>query len=180
MKKSVFYSFMVLFCLARVAAASSSDIIGLSPERPMTVLVQSAKEPDRGGNSKGSLLKSPSPRYIPIADVLDGFGGESKSTGYEIPFGSAGPTFDMGITESNNYQVRSGYVWIIDIKRGDDNQDGIINVGDVVYLINYLFKGGNQPIPMEAGDVNCDTRDDVGDIVFIINYLFKVGPQPGC
>jgi uncharacterized repeat protein (TIGR01451 family) len=62
--------------------------------------------------------------------------------------------------------------------RGDANSDGIIDVGDVVFIINYLFKNGSAPNPLPAGDVNCDGLDDVGDVVFLINYLFKSGPSP--
>ena len=63
---------------------------------------------------------------------------------------------------------------------GDANGDLIINIGDVVYLVDYLYKNGSAPIPLEAGDANCDIKVDLGDIVYIINYLFKYGPQPGC
>jgi len=28
---------------------------------------------------------------------------------------------------------------------GDANCDGIINVGDIVYLVSYLYKGGPEP-----------------------------------
>ncbi len=66
------------------------------------------------------------------------------------------------------------------VLRGDVNRDRVIDVGDVVYLINYLFKTGTAPSPLEAGDVNCDDIVDIGDVVFIINYLFKSGPPPGC
>ena len=63
---------------------------------------------------------------------------------------------------------------------GDANGDNIINVGDVVYLINYLFKGGNPPIPANCvGDCNGDGIVNVGDVVYIINYLFKGGTVPG-
>jgi len=64
--------------------------------------------------------------------------------------------------------------------RGDVNGDGIINSADVVYLINYLFKGGPPPEPLEAGDVNCDGVVNSADVVYLINYLFKGGPPPGC
>jgi hypothetical protein len=64
---------------------------------------------------------------------------------------------------------------------GDANGDGIINSADVVYLINYLFKGGDPPVPCsEAGDVNCDGVINSADVVYLINYLFKGGPPPGC
>jgi hypothetical protein len=176
--KSVFYGILVLIGLVRITTVYSSQATQLLPEKPLTVLTQTVKVPDRGSNSNGSILKSPSPRYILIADVLDGLGGVSKSTEYEIPFCSEGQAFFMGTMESSNYQAKSGYVWAINIKRGDVNQDGMISIGDVVYLINYLFRGGDQPIPRETGDINCDEGVDVGDVVYLINYLFGQGPPP--
>jgi thiol-disulfide isomerase/thioredoxin len=65
---------------------------------------------------------------------------------------------------------------------GDCNNDGIIDVADVVYLINYLFRSGAPPIPIECvGDCNNDDSVDVADVVFLINYLFRSGAAPqGC
>lgn len=65
---------------------------------------------------------------------------------------------------------------------GDANNDGGPNVGDAVYLINFVFKGGPPPDPYEAGDANCDESVNVGDAVYIINFVFKGGPAPceGC
>jgi hypothetical protein len=63
---------------------------------------------------------------------------------------------------------------------GDANADKQVSVSDVIYLINYLFKGGTAPIPMESGDANCDTDISVSDVIYLINYLFKSGPAPGC
>jgi hypothetical protein len=64
--------------------------------------------------------------------------------------------------------------------RGDVNKDETIDVGDVVYLVNYLFKTGPACDPLAVGDANCDSVVDVGDVVYLINYLFKGGPPPGC
>jgi len=62
---------------------------------------------------------------------------------------------------------------------GDVNADGAINVSDIVYLINYLFKFGPEPLPIQGvGDVNCDGKVSVSDIVYLINYLFKGGSSP--
>jgi hypothetical protein len=64
---------------------------------------------------------------------------------------------------------------------GDVNSDWNVDVGDVVYLINYLYRHGLDPVPtLQAGDVNCDSMVDVGDVVYLINYLFKSGPAPSC
>jgi len=62
--------------------------------------------------------------------------------------------------------------------RGDVNGDWKIDVGDVVYLINYLFKNDPAPVPLEVGNVNCDGTVDIGDVVYLINYLFKNDSPP--
>jgi hypothetical protein len=63
---------------------------------------------------------------------------------------------------------------------GDANADSTINIGDAVYLISYIFKGGPPPTPYEiaSGDSNGDCAVNVGDAVHIINYIFKGGPPP--
>ncbi|MCK4223809.1 MAG: dockerin type I repeat-containing protein [candidate division Zixibacteria bacterium] len=64
--------------------------------------------------------------------------------------------------------------------RGDANGDGVWDIGDVVFLINYLYKGDPPPFPLDAGDANCDGVVDIGDVVYLINYLFRGGDPPGC
>jgi hypothetical protein len=63
---------------------------------------------------------------------------------------------------------------------GDANGDEDVNVGDGVYMINYIFKGGPAPSPVEAGDANCDGEANVADAVYVINFVFKGGPGPCC
>ncbi len=46
--------------------------------------------------------------------------------------------------------------------------------------MNYLYKGGTAPDPVEAGDANCDAAVNVGDVVFLVSYLYRNGPPPGC
>lgn len=62
---------------------------------------------------------------------------------------------------------------------GDASGDGLIELGDVVHLLNYLFKAGPVCEPLQAGDVNCDGVVDLGDVIHLVNYLFKGGPAPG-
>ncbi|MGB2988465.1 MAG: agmatine deiminase family protein [Candidatus Zixiibacteriota bacterium] len=61
---------------------------------------------------------------------------------------------------------------------GDANRDEVINVGDVVYLVSYLYKGGAEPLPSESGDCDRSENVDVGDVVYLINYLYKGGSPP--
>lgn len=68
--------------------------------------------------------------------------------------------------------VPGGYV------AGDANADGTLNVGDAVYLINFVFKFGPPPFPYATGDVNCDGTANVGDAVYLVNHIFKGGDPP--
>ncbi len=63
---------------------------------------------------------------------------------------------------------------------GDANADGVLDLEDVLYLINYLYKNGPAPYPFEAGDVDGSGGIDLGDALHLINYLYKGGPAPGC
>lgn len=65
---------------------------------------------------------------------------------------------------------------------GDVNNDGVgPNLGDVVYLIAYVFKGGPAPQPLMRGDTNGDgIGPNLGDVVYLIAYVFKGGPVPKC
>ena len=61
---------------------------------------------------------------------------------------------------------------------GDPTWDGIIDIADVLFLINYLYRSGEAPDPPEAGDVTCDGTVNVDDVIFLINYLYRGGPAP--
>jgi hypothetical protein len=54
----------------------------------------------------------------------------------------------------------------------------VVDIGDVIFVLNYLFKGGPCPFPLELGDVNGDCAVDLGDVVFLLNFLFRGGPPP--
>lgn len=73
----------------------------------------------------------------------------------------------------------SGWIFT-DVIRGDANCDGVINIGDIVYLINHLFVSGPGPNRLELGDANCDGIINVVDIIYLINYLYIAGPPPHC
>lgn len=65
---------------------------------------------------------------------------------------------------------------------GDANNDGVVSAADVIYLINYLFRGGPPPDLPSAGDPNGDCIINSADIVYLSNYLFRDGPilKRGC
>ena len=61
---------------------------------------------------------------------------------------------------------------------GNANGDDKVNVSDAVYIINYVFSGGNAPNPIETCNVNCDSKCNVSDAVYLINYVFSGGNPP--
>jgi len=63
---------------------------------------------------------------------------------------------------------------------GDANSSRMTNIGDAIFLVNYLFRSGPAPIPEAAADANCDGVVDLGDAVHIVNYIFRSGTPPGC
>ena len=63
---------------------------------------------------------------------------------------------------------------------GDCDNNDNVNVGDAVFLINYIFKNGPEPEYPQCSDVNFDDHINVGDAVYLISYIFKNGPEPYC
>jgi len=91
-------------------------------------------------------------------------------------FGTGNVT--MRITSRTNLSLSDSITFTLYVRRGDANGDGKTTVSDVVFLVNYLFKGGPAPVPLESGNANCDTKVTVSDVVYLVNYLFKGGPPP--
>ncbi|MEZ5358693.1 MAG: dockerin type I domain-containing protein [Candidatus Zixiibacteriota bacterium] len=63
---------------------------------------------------------------------------------------------------------------------GDSNDDGAVNIGDAVHLVNYIFRGGDAPLPLDKTDVNNDGSTNIGDVVRLTYYIFGGGLAPAC
>ncbi len=74
-------------------------------------------------------------------------------------------------TISTEYRVQS-------FKRGDADGSGMYTMNDVVYMINYVFRGGPEPVPFELGDADMNGAIEVADIVYMVNFMYKGGPRP--
>jgi hypothetical protein len=83
---------------------------------------------------------------------------------------------DLTVTAHNHLPYRD----VIEVgqAKGDANGDGQVDLGDVVFLVNYLYHGGAAPNPADIGDVNCDATTNLGDVVYLLNYLYHGGPAP--
>ena len=63
---------------------------------------------------------------------------------------------------------------------GDVDLSKSVNILDVVYIINSIYKSGPAPEPVEVADVNNDDAVNILDIVYLINFIYKNGPEPVC
>jgi len=59
-------------------------------------------------------------------------------------------------------------------------KDSSVLVNDIVWLVDYLFKGGTAPNCLDEGDcaIPLDGLILVNDIVWLVDYLFKGGSAP--
>jgi hypothetical protein len=114
--------------------------------------------------------------------VISGGGVGSSSTNYRMN-ATVGQNA-TGLGTSTSYKVNAGFwqnfVSSCCLKAGDANNDTKVNVGDAVFVINYVFKAGTAPSCKEQADANADSKVNVGDAVYLINYVFKAGPVPKC
>jgi hypothetical protein len=80
------------------------------------------------------------------------------------------------------FRSHDGSFTLVSSRPGDVSGDSAVGLGDVVYLITYLYKGGPPPCIPEAADVTGDCVVGLGDVVYLITYQYKGGPPPlpGC
>lgn len=99
--------------------------------------------------------------------------------GYGLLWGTSSQPFTIGQASSSGglFNVQ-GTVQMIGHIPGDANSDLALNVGDAVFLVNYIFRDGDGPNPAPAGDANGDAIVNLGDAVYLIHYLFRGGQPP--
>ena len=62
--------------------------------------------------------------------------------------------------------------------RGDANNDTVLNLADVVFLLTWVFQSGEDPSCFDAADVNDDGILDLADGIYALNFIFADGPTP--
>ncbi len=121
--------------------------------------------------------------------ALRGVAASGGKTGNNGNFTIKGTAGNIASTGTSTATVQSGF-WNkkmtesgCDCNPGEADGNGVINVLDIVYLVNFKFKSGPTPIPYAlcSGDANCDCIVNILDIVSLVNYKFKGGEDPcGC
>lgn len=112
-------------------------------------------------------------------------GGLQQSPAYKL-FSITGQPCPVGEASSSQHKLQSGFVPDFGgggsccTRAGDANNDNLVNIGDAVYLVNYIFRGGAPPGCAGEGNPNCDAAINIGDAVYLVNYLFRSGAAPCC
>ncbi|MDO8508861.1 MAG: dockerin type I repeat-containing protein, partial [Nanoarchaeota archaeon] len=60
--------------------------------------------------------------------------------------------------------------------RGDANNNGNVELGDAVKILDYLYSGGQELQCDDSGDANDNGVVDISDAIIILNYLFNGNP----
>ncbi len=64
---------------------------------------------------------------------------------------------------------------------GDVNEDGLVNVLDIISMVNHIMGGNPSPFNMDVADVNADSVINVLDIIALVNIIMQVPGMPcGC
>ena len=63
-------------------------------------------------------------------------------------------------------------------RRADSNADGVTNLADAVFSLQYLFLGLEEPSCLDAADADDDGAIGLADAVFTLSGLFQGGPLP--
>ena len=108
---------------------------------------------------------------VPISDFL---------AGYQPIWGTLVEdyTVEGQFTDETPFTV-TGQVTLIGHRLGDVNLDGSVNILDLTYLVNYIFRGGPPPTVMELADVNgSGGQANIIDLTYFIDFIFRGGPAP--
>ncbi len=66
------------------------------------------------------------------------------------------------------------------IMPGDANHNSAVNILDISFMINFLYKQGPQPVCGQEADANGNGAVNILDVSYLINFLYKHGPAPIC
>jgi hypothetical protein len=63
-------------------------------------------------------------------------------------------------------------------KRADADGSGTVNITDGIFILNFLFLGGTDPVCSDAADADDSGSVNITDGIFVLNFLFLGGADP--
>jgi len=117
--------------------------------------------------------------FQPAVYYLTGDGPNAVASGDFDGDGDPDLAIANGLSDDVTILMNNLVLSCMETRGGDVDMSGTVNAGDAIYLVNYTFKSGLQPLPCEAaGDVDCSGSVTSADIIALINYTFKGGAKP--
>lgn len=117
--------------------------------------------------------------------VIDSIAGNPSAYYWTIPDTATDlalvrvTVYDFGTNQAVDTSDAVFTIYKIPQLRGDVDKSGLITSADIIYLVNYAFRSGPEPIGgMAVGDVNCNGAVNSADIIYLVGYIFKGGPAP--
>ena len=130
-------------------------------------------------NGVSILAQSQIEDYKLFTQSIDAVSGTGESDSCLLRISSGGQPGVIGTSQGTSLYSLQGYVNTAAFMHGDCDGNGSVGLADVIYLINYLFRDGPEPVPYETGDLDCPNNwIDIADVVYLINHLFRKGPAP--
>jgi hypothetical protein len=106
---------------------------------------------------------------------------EEIGTLYNLEICASDPTHSCPQSNTELHALVELNITIEPPQLGDVNADNLINLLDITYLINYIYKGGPVPEPeYAAGNVNGIEGLNLLDITYLIAFIYRDGPPPVC
>ncbi len=143
----------------------------------------SESQPSTSGqtSSEGEVPanKSDSAFYEITWDVLSNGGSINGQSADYILAATISQTA-IGLGTGNGFVLKEGF-WQDGTPRptgccdtpGDANSDGQTNIGDAVFVVNFVFRSGPLPDCGLEADANGDCGINVGDAVALAQFVFK-------
>lgn len=86
----------------------------------------------------------------------------------------------VGRLDTSKVYLDDGSLTVLRGKCGDVNNNGVVNILDVTFLIAYLYKHGPTPPVLSLANANGTWPINILDATYLIAYLYKGGPAPRC
>ena len=100
---------------------------------------------------------------------------------------SGNPAKALLFSGQNNNDLSAAFDRLRDLstdygsRPGDIDGNQKVNVADLTFYVDYLFKGEAEPCPYNILDANGScTGPNVADLTYLVDFVFKGGPDPFC
>lgn len=112
------------------------------------------------------------------------FYAEEFIEGYGILFDASVQSYTVAgeYSDGTSFMAVGEFIFV-GHRSGDVNVDGAVNISDLAYLVDFIFRGGPPPQIMELADLDgsCGPPNIV-DFIYLVDFLFRGGTNPlqGC